>query len=79
LGLQTVLLDDPARPDTAHQLVLGEDSTAGIDERDEHIECAPPELDWLTVCQQLAAMRKHLKTAELDRRRLGFGIHCRRF
>ena len=55
LGLKAVLIDHPAGPHAAHQLVLGQDRPGGIDERQEHLESAAAELDWLAVCQQLAA------------------------
>ena len=66
LGLKAVLLDHPAGPHAAHQLVLCQDRPGGIDERQEHLESAAAELDWLAVCQQLAAMRKEREAAELD-------------
>ena len=65
LGLKAVLLDHPAGPHAAHQLVLGQDRPGGIDERQEHIESAAAERDGLAVCQQLAAMTNEREAAEL--------------
>jgi hypothetical protein len=57
VGLQVVLLDDPVRPDAVHQRGLADDSPLPLDKRHQHIEAAPAEVDRLTICEELAAMR----------------------
>jgi hypothetical protein len=49
LHLQIVLLYHLARPDAGDQRVLAEDGTACLDQRDQHIEGAPAELNRLVV------------------------------
>jgi hypothetical protein len=69
-------LDDPVGPHARHQRVLGDDGSARLDQRHQHVEGAPAELDRPAVGEQLAAMRQHPETAERDARRwLGGGIH----
>ena len=79
LHLQVVLFDDPAGPDAAHQLVLAQDRAARVDQRDEHVEGAPAQLERDAVCEQFAALPQQPETAELDdRRRIGTLIHGQR-
>ena len=78
LDVQTVLLDDPVRPDALHQRVFADDSPLRLDKRHQHIEGAPAEMDRPTVGEELAAMRQDPETAKLDdRRRFGREIHSR--
>src|SRR6516165_6963041 len=76
LGAQIAFFDDPAGPDTADQLVLADNGTAGLDQRQEHIKGASAEFYRPAVGEDFAAMRQDPETAELDaRRRFGHGIH----
>jgi len=78
LGVQIVVLDDPARPDTAHQLVFADDGAVGLDQHHEHIESAPAEFHRPAVGEYFAALRQDPETAELEpRRRFGPVIHGR--
>jgi len=67
-ALQAVLLDDPAGPDAAHQLVLADDSPRRLDQRHQHVEIAAAEFDRSAVGKKFAAMRHDPETAELDDR-----------
>jgi hypothetical protein len=69
LGLQIVFLDDPVGPHARHQRVLADDLAARLDQRHQHIEGAPAELDRLAVSDELAAVRHHPETPERDTRR----------
>jgi len=66
LGLHVVLLDDPVGPHAAHELVLGEDRAARVDEGHECIERSRAELDRPAVGQQLAAMGDDLEPAKIQ-------------
>jgi hypothetical protein len=71
-----VFLDDPVRPHPRHQRVLADDLSARLDQRRQHVEGAPAELDRLAVSKQLAAMRQHPEMSERDASRcIGGGIH----
>jgi MOSC domain-containing protein YiiM len=75
LGSQAVLLDDPIGPDAIHQRVLVDYSTGRLDQRHQHIERAPAELQRLALGENLAAAWQNTETAKFDRRwRIG-GIH----
>ena len=67
IRVEAAFLDDPPGPDAPHQLVLAEDIAMGLDERHQHVERPPTELDRLAIGEQFAAMRQDLKAAELDR------------
>jgi hypothetical protein len=78
LGCHTIFPDDPARPHARHQRVLADDGSAALDQRHQHVERAPAELDRPAVGEQLAAVRQQLEATERDTRRwLGGGIHSR--
>ena len=65
--LQVVLLDDEAGPDDLHQLVLGDDAVAPLDERDEEVEGAAAQLERLAFVPQRAFGRAQLEVvAEAD-------------
>ena len=79
LEVQTVLLDNPVRPDSFHERIFGDDSPLPLDQRHQHIKGATAEVDRSTVGEEFAATRHDPETAELDdRRRFGRKIHCRR-
>jgi len=76
LGCQTIFLDDPARPHAGHQRLFADDGSARFDQRHQHIEGAPAELDRPAVGKQLAAVWQHSETTECQpQRRIGGGIH----
>ena len=79
LGVQIVVLDDPARPNAAHQLVLADDGPVGLDQHHEHVESTPAEFDQSAVGENFTALRQDPETTELEARRwVGYGIHGRR-
>jgi hypothetical protein len=79
LRVQIILLDDPARPDAADQLVFADDGPVGLDQHHEHIESTPAELYRPAVGENFAALRQDPETTELEaRRHFGHGIHGRR-
>src|SRR5215831_11211459 len=79
LGVQIVVLDDPARPDPAHQLVFTDDRSVGLDQHQKHIESTPTEFQRATVGENFAALRQDPKATEFEaRRRFGYGIDNRR-
>src|SRR5215831_14598044 len=79
LGVKIVVLDDPARPDPAHQLVFADDRPVGLDQHQKHIESTPTEFQRATVGENFAALRQDPKATEFEaRRRFGYGIHNRR-
>jgi hypothetical protein len=79
LGVQIIVLDDPARPDPAHQLVFADDRPVGLDQQQKHIESTPAEFHPPTVGENFAALRQDPKATEFEaRRRFGYGIHNRR-
>src|SRR5215471_14019728 len=79
LGLEIVVLNNPAWPDPAHQLVFADDGPVGLDQHDENIESTPAEFHRLTVGEHFAALRQDPETTEFEaRRRFGCGMHGRR-
>src|SRR5262245_40700098 len=66
LGREVVFLDDPVRPHAAHELVLGEDRAASVDESHERIECPTTQLHRSTIDQQLSAMTDDSEPAKLN-------------
>ncbi|HEY2540935.1 MAG TPA: hypothetical protein VGI28_15790 [Stellaceae bacterium] len=62
-----MLGDDNTWPDTAFQLVFGDQRSIGVEQRQEHVEGAGPELYRDTVGKQLAPTQQHLKAAEFER------------
>src|SRR5262249_54334898 len=78
LGLKIVLLDDPVRPDSAHQQLLVDDRAAGVDQGEQRVKGAAAQRDGLAVGEKLSAMRHDLEAAELqDRERLALAVHRR--
>jgi hypothetical protein len=76
LGLQAVLLDDPARPDAFHERILADHRSACLDQHHQHVERAPAELQRPAIGEELAAVRQDPETAEFDRcRRYWDGFH----
>ena len=69
LDVQVVLFDDLVRSDTLDQRVFAHHSPRRLDQRHQHIEGAPAEMDRSTIGKELAAVRQNPETAEL---------HCRR-
>jgi len=79
LGVKIVVLDDPARPDPAHQLVFADDRPAGLDQHYENVESTPAESYRPTIGENFAALRQDPETTEFEaRRRFGYGIHGQR-
>src|SRR5215831_14774110 len=79
LGVQIIVLDDPARPDAANQLVFADDGPVGLDQRHKDIESTPAERQRPTVDEKFAVPRRDPEPAELEARRsFGSGIHGRR-
>jgi hypothetical protein len=68
LEVQTVLLDNPVRPDSFHERIFGDDSPSPLDQRHQHIKGATAEVDRLTVGEEFAATRHDPEVAELDHR-----------
>jgi hypothetical protein len=60
LGCQTIFFDDAARPHTRHQRVFADDGSVRFDQRYQHVEGAPAELDGPAVGEHLAAVWQHL-------------------
>jgi hypothetical protein len=58
LSLKGVFLNVAVGPDAAYQRVLPDDSSAGLDQRQEDIKGTPADPDRLAVDQKLAAMRQ---------------------
>src|SRR5262249_54088485 len=78
LGVQIVVLDNPAWPDPAHQLFFADDGPVSLDQPQEHSESAPAEFHRPTVGENFAALWEDPETTELEaRRRFGNGIHGR--
>jgi hypothetical protein len=68
LGVQVAVLDDPARPDPAHQLVFADDGAICLNQCHEHIESTPAELHRPAVGEHFATLRQDPETAELEAR-----------
>ena len=75
--VQAVVLDHATGPDPVHQLLVADDPAAALDERHQHVEGAPADLDRLAAVEQLAAMRNDGEAAETKRARrvVGCGRH----
>ncbi len=71
LDLQVVLLDDQSGPDQVEQLVLGDQTIAPLDQRQQEVECARAERRRLLVDQELPRSRTELEAAELVGQRHG--------
>jgi hypothetical protein len=79
LARQPVLVDNPALPDAAQELVLADDRPRRLDQRHQHIESPSAKPYRPAVGEQLAAMRQDTEVAKFDdRRRVGKANHGRR-
>jgi hypothetical protein len=70
LARQSVLLDDPARPDEPPEFVFADDRPRRFDPRHQHIERPVAEPYRPAFGEQLAAMRQYAEVAKFDDRRL---------
>jgi hypothetical protein len=68
LNLQVLFRDDDARPHTPHKLVLGDQRSVGLQQDEEEIEGARPQLYRHAIGDQLPLAQQHAKTTEFKRR-----------
>jgi hypothetical protein len=68
LNLQIFLRDNDAWPHTAHELVFGDQRSVGLQQDQEEIEGARPQLYRNAVGDQLPPAQQHAETAEFERR-----------
>ena len=66
LNLQVLLRDNNAWPHTAHQLVFGDQRSVGLQQHQEEIEGARPQLYRRAVSDQLPVAQQHAETTELE-------------
>ena len=68
LGLQVVLRDDDTRPDTSQEMLFADKCPIGLQQGQQELERARPQLDRHAVCQQQPLTQQHPKPAEFERR-----------
>jgi hypothetical protein len=66
LNLQVLLRDNDAWPRTAHKLVFGDQRSAGLQQSQEEIERACPQLYRHAVGDQLPPAQEHAEAAEFE-------------
>src|ERR1700736_3316044 len=68
LNLQVLLRDNDAWPHTAQELVFGDQRSVGLQQDQEEIERARPQLCRHAVSDQLPLAQQHAETTECERR-----------
>jgi hypothetical protein len=66
LNFQVLLRDSDARPDAAHELVFSNQRSVGLQQDQEEIEGARPQLYWDAVGEQLPLPQLQTKTPEFE-------------
>jgi hypothetical protein len=78
LNPQVLLRDNDARPHSAHELFFGDQRSVGVQQDQEEIEGACPQLYWHAVGHQLPPAQQEAETAEfehrVDRRAIGWRL-----
>jgi hypothetical protein len=66
LGLQVVLRDDDTRPDASQEMLFADKCPIGLQQGQQELECARPQLNWCAVCQQLPLTQQYPEPAEFE-------------
>lgn len=66
MDLQVLFGDNDARPHMAEEFVFGDQRSVGLQQDQEEIECARPQLYRHAVGDQLPLAQQHLETAEFE-------------
>jgi hypothetical protein len=68
LNLQILLRDDDAWPHTAQELVFGDERSVGLQQDQQEIDGARPQLYWPAIGDQLPLAQQHAKATEFEGR-----------